>query len=207
MKLKHISTATLETMVKWAVEKEATSIFVACVNKIQKQSEDRGINPVVVLAYAAFCSNFGKFDSMYNESYCNLFRTLKETDDMICVKRYKTWNDGIKEFLDNLERDIEEKNIVTLEDMVKFIDHGNTVLEYAIEITNTHIEPSTIRISADLDDKEEEIRLLNEKLLEMQDLLERKDDEILDLKRANEDMKEEIRITESFKNTLRDFLK
>ena len=91
--------------------------------------------------------------------------------------------------------------------MVKFIDHGNTVLEYALEITNTHIEPSTIRISADLDDKEEEIRLLNEKLLEMQDLLERKDDEILDLKRANEDMKEEIRITESFKNTLRDFLK
>ena len=34
MKLKDISTATLETMVKWAVEKEATSIFVACNRKV-----------------------------------------------------------------------------------------------------------------------------------------------------------------------------
>lgn len=206
MKIKDISTATLETMVKWAIEKQATSIFTACINKINNQSEARGLNPVIILAYAAQRSNLGKFDSMCNESYCNLFRTIKESDDIISVKRYKTWDDGIKEFLDKIEKVIEERNIITLEDMVKSLDCEYTVLEYALEITHTHIEPSTIHIPADVCDKEDEIQKLNEKIMDLQEVIGQKNDEILGLKKSNEDMKEEMRLVESFKSTLRDFL-
>lgn len=208
MKIKQNSTATLESMVKWAVDREATSIFTACINKIKKQSEARGINPVVIVAYAAYHSNFGKYNSMCNESYCNLFNTIKETDDIISVKRYKNWNDCIKEFLDKLERTMFEQNVDTVEDLIEDSNCRDIITNIIRDINNTHVEPSTVRILTEEDENKDcQIKELNEMIMELQEIIDSKDDEIVMLKKANEDMKDEIRTVELFKNTLKDFLK
>ncbi len=214
MKIKGHSTATLETMVKWAISKEATSIFIACINKIHKQSIERGINPVVVLSIAAFNSKFGKFDVMCNESHCNLFYKIIE-DDNIYVKRYKTWSDGIKEFLDDLENEMNTKYITEIEDIGSINPYKNMILEYIGEIVNTHMDNSTTRILFTEDESmkdvfishDNEVKELNDKIMELQEKLIEKDEIIYDLSKSIEDMKEEIKITNKFKDILKDFLK
>lgn len=211
MLLKDTTTTSLESMVKWAVKNDATSIFVACINKIQKQSEAKGINPVPVLAIAAISSNFGKFDEMCNESYCNLFRKLKESDDIISVQRYKTWSMGIEDYLNIYEKYITESNITKISDIPNYEllngVNNKMVIQYANEIINTHSEPTTIHIPANNDDTEQEITRLNEQIMQLQEELEKKDTQIIDLLNSKEDLKEEIKLVEAFKESLRDFLK
>lgn len=212
MLLKDTTTTSLESMVKWAVKNDATSIFVACINKIQKQSEAKGINPVPVLAFAAASSNFGKFDSMCNESYCNLFKKIKENDDIISVQRYKNWDDGILEFLAIYESYVALNNISEIYDIIsKFGILGGcnieTIEKYINEISNTHSEPTTIHIPVNNDNMKQEMVNLNEQIIKLQEELEEKDNKIVDLLKSNEDMKEEIKLVEAFKESLKDFLK
>lgn len=104
--------ALLEQMKSWAIENNATTLFVKHAESYMKLGIERDINPIIPYVQYALYSNFGHFShhktqNIIDKTYCNPcgLRYLierKHHEKSFSIKKFPSWNEGIIAHLDHL---------------------------------------------------------------------------------------------------------
>ncbi|WP_244834560.1 N-acetylmuramoyl-L-alanine amidase [Clostridium sp. BJN0001] len=92
---------------EWAKARGATDTFVDLVDLYYKYSKECGdVNPAIAYVQAAKETNFGRFNGVVPEKYCNPCGLKTSAgganDDVNAHQQFDSWDDGVKAHLDHL---------------------------------------------------------------------------------------------------------